>query len=130
MTILTSDLMPDSLLGKLKSLFGGGSSPPEEETQTGSLENTPPRETDSVPSSSPSSSSESESASSSSSQSSSSAAPQPTKDKKDVSKENTIILTVNNHFTSIAPMTVEEKRKARTRYVPNKVSIFVFGPGL
>ncbi|GLB44149.1 putative heat shock protein 70 family protein [Lyophyllum shimeji] len=103
------EIKDDSLTGKLKGLFGGGSSSSEEATST---ENTPPRETntesEAEPSSSPSSSS-------------SSATPSPsandtaTEKKKALAKEDTIKLKVVTTFPTIPPMTVDEKKAARGR---------------
>lgn len=92
--------------GKLKGLFGVGSSSTDEATE--SSENTPPRETDT------------DTTASSSSSASDSAAPSAsanaTAEKKAVSKEDTITLKITTTFPVIPPMTAEEKRKARSRY--------------
>ena len=87
------------LIGKIKGLFGAGSSSSDDATAE-SAENTPPRDTESA----------SASASSSSSAASASATPE-----KKAPVENTISLTIENKFTTIPPMTVEEKRKSRSR---------------
>lgn len=85
--------------GKLKGLFGGSSSPAEDLAQD--AEHVSPRE-------------EAEAATS--------GTPELGKDKKKTkdanasSSENTIPLGINVAFTTIAPMTVEEKRAARNRY--------------
>ncbi|KAL0952397.1 hypothetical protein HGRIS_006673 [Hohenbuehelia grisea] len=95
------EIKDDSIAGKLKGLFGGSSSSAQE-TETGSAENTPPRDTETP--------SESQSASSSSASPEASKVPE-----KIVPKENTIPLNVSVVFTSIPPMTVEEKKAARAR---------------
>ena len=97
--------MPDffHILGRLKGLFGG--SPSSEDDVAQEAENAPPRETKST--------------STSSASASSSGVPESTKhkDKKSVSpEENTIPIGINIHFTTTPPMTVEEKRAARSRY--------------
>lgn len=92
------------ILGRLKGLFGG--SPSSEDDGAQDAENAPPRETKST--------------STSSASASSSGVPESTKhkDKKPVSPvENTIPLGINILFTTIPPMTVEEKRAARSRSV-------------
>ncbi|KAJ3516309.1 hypothetical protein NLJ89_g1202 [Agrocybe chaxingu] len=91
--------------GKIKGLFGGGSS--SEEITTESAENLPPRDTDTT----------------SASSSSSSAAPSESatndkekeKPKKAAPVENTISLSIEVKFTTIPPMTVEEKKASRAR---------------
>ncbi|KAG6812912.1 hypothetical protein H0H92_015464 [Tricholoma furcatifolium] len=104
------EIKDDSLTGKLKGLFGGGSS--SEEAEPSSAENVPPRESETSSSSS----------SSSSTASSSSEAPTPSANeteadakKKAVSKEDTIKLKVVTSFPVFAPMTVDEKKEARSR---------------
>jgi len=73
--------------GKLKNLFGSETSSAVEETETGSVENTPPRESDAA------------------------AAPEP------VSKtEVSIPITLNTLFPTIPPMTVQQKKDSRNRY--------------
>lgn len=101
------EIKDDSLTGKLKGLFGGGSSASEEATS--SSENTPPRETEDA------SSSESSTSSSSSVVPSPSASDAAAEKKKVVSKEDTIKLKVVTTFPTIAPMTVDEKKQARSR---------------
>ncbi|KXN81662.1 Hypoxia up-regulated protein 1 [Leucoagaricus sp. SymC.cos] len=107
--IAFGEIKDDSIAGKLKGFFAGSTSP--EETSTGSAENTPPRETVET----------SETASASSTGSSSSAGPESTATEKQEEKkkaqpvENTISLTVDVKFTTIPPMTVEEKQEARKR---------------
>ncbi|KAG5646180.1 hypothetical protein DXG03_004233 [Asterophora parasitica] len=93
--------------GKLKGFFGAGSSSSEEATS--SSENAAPRETENASSSSESATS------SSSSAAPSSATADKDKKKKAVSKEDTIKLKVVTTFPTIPPMTVEEKKKARSR---------------
>jgi hypoxia up-regulated 1 len=78
--------------------FGGGSSSSEE--ATGSIENAPPRDTetpssDTTPPPTPST--------------------EPKLDKKAVSKQDTIPLNITVRFPVIRPMTAEEKKKARSR---------------
>ncbi|XP_006455585.1 hypothetical protein AGABI2DRAFT_210009 [Agaricus bisporus var. bisporus H97] len=103
------EIKDDSITGKLKGLFAGSSS--ADETSTGSAENTPPRETPET--------AETVSPSSSSSASSSADTPEPTtkveEEKKKAPVENTIPLTVNVRFTTISPMTVEEKQQSRKK---------------
>ncbi|KAG6888558.1 hypothetical protein C0992_008187 [Termitomyces sp. T32_za158] len=94
--------------GKLKGLFGGGSS--EDQTET-STENVPPRGTSTEPSESTSSSS---SSSATPTPSSNETDAQPEK-KKVVSKEDTVKLKVVTTFPVIPPMTVDEKKEARSR---------------
>ena len=86
------------LVGKIKGLFGAGSSSSDDATAE-SAENTPPRDTESASASA-----------SSSSAASASATPE-----KKAPVENTISLTIENKFTTIPPMTVDEKRKSRSR---------------
>ena len=84
-------------MGKLKGFFGGSSGSPD--TATESAEHTPPRDTETT-----------------SSSSSSAESPSPSVvEKKPALVENTISLNVSTGFTTIAPMTVEEKRAARSR---------------
>jgi hypoxia up-regulated 1 len=93
------EIKDDSLTGKLKGFFGGSSStPPSEETQ--SAENTPPRDTETTSSTVPTTTLSSE-------------APAPTKSTPP--KENTISLNLTITFTSVPPMTADEKRAARSR---------------
>ncbi|KAG5337074.1 hypothetical protein C0989_010915 [Termitomyces sp. Mn162] len=100
------EIKDDSLTGKLKGLFGGGSSVEQSETST---ENVPPRETDTQTSSE-----------STSSTSSTSATPTPsandseTKTEK-ISKEDTVKLKIVTTFPVIPPMTIDEKKEARSR---------------
>ncbi|PPR02281.1 hypothetical protein CVT24_011619 [Panaeolus cyanescens] len=96
------EIKDDSLTGKLKGLFGAGSSS-SDEIKTESAENVPPRDGDST-------------------SSTDSAAPSPSadadkKEKKERKEpvENTIALTVDVRFTTIPPMTVEEKKKSRSK---------------
>ncbi|KAF9481579.1 actin-like ATPase domain-containing protein [Pholiota conissans] len=95
------EIKDESIAGKLKGLFGAGSSSNEEATAE-SAENIPPRDTESA------------SASSTSAASSASASPSAAPEKK-APVENTITLTVDTKFTTIPPMTVDEKKKARSR---------------
>ncbi|CAA7262192.1 unnamed protein product [Cyclocybe aegerita] len=104
--IAFGEIKDDSLTGKIKGLFGAGSSSSEEIT-TESAENVPPRDTDTT----------------SASSSSSSAAPSESstndkekeKPKKAAPVENTIPLNIEVKFTTIPPMTVEEKKASRAR---------------
>ena len=89
-------------LGKLKGLFGGSSST-EEPTDA---EDVRPRETTTGSSSSSSAASPSESA-----------ATEKEKKKAAVPVENTIPVTATPRFTTIAPLTVEQKKAARDRSV-------------
>ncbi|KAL4257706.1 Heat Shock Protein 70 (HSP70) [Pleurotus pulmonarius] len=98
------EIKDESLTGKLKGFFGAGSSASPEETETGSAENTPPRDT-----------TEATSSTASPSASSNSSAPEETEVKKPVPKENTIPLNITVKFVSIPPMTVAEKKTARSR---------------
>jgi hypoxia up-regulated 1 len=96
---------PLTITGKIKGLFSGGSSSSDEELQ--SFESVPPREPDveassSIPNASPSS--------------------EPVTEKKSPPKDlpkdlNQIPLNITVKFTSVPPMTVEEKRTARSRYL-------------
>jgi hypoxia up-regulated 1 len=94
--------------GKLKDFFGAApSTAADGEAQ--SAENIPPRDTESS-SSAPSSSA---SSTSSSAEASTSA-----KAKKKITLEDqTIKLEITNEFTTIPPMTVEQKKEARSRFV-------------
>jgi hypoxia up-regulated 1 len=92
------EIKDDSLTGKLKGLFGGGSSPSESATESTHV---PPRETDS--------------ASSSSSSSSAAASASATPEKKKAPVQDTIPLSIEVKFTTIAPMTVDQKKKSRSR---------------
>jgi len=94
--------------GKIKGLFGGSSASGEATVE--SADNIPPRETES------SSSSSSSSSSASSSSSSASASATPGKDKKKSTPvENTIPLSINVQFTTIPPMSVDEKKASRAK---------------
>jgi len=92
----------------LKGLFGGSSS--EEEGDAQVAENVPPRESEITSSSAPASSS---------------VTPETVKKEKTETKDkqtatsvqNTIPLNINIVFASIPPMTVEEKRAARSKSV-------------
>jgi hypoxia up-regulated 1 len=87
----------------LKGFFGGGSNSEDQAPIKA--------DDDSTSTDTP----ESESVSSSSSDASS---PETTAEsKKAIQREYTIPLPVNIRFTTILPMTVEEKKKARSRYV-------------
>ena len=115
--IAYGEVKDDTLTGKLKGLFAAS---PAEDTTTETVTNQPPRESDSAPDSAHTTSSSSagaESSSSSSSPSSSSeATPSPLAEvKRNIQKEQTISLTVNTHFSSIRPMTLEEKKESRSR---------------
>jgi hypoxia up-regulated 1 len=100
--------------GKLKGLFAAS---PSEDTTTETVTNQPPRESDSE--SDPDlahTSSPSAGADSSSSSDATTPTPSPLAEvKKNIPKEQTIPLTVNTHFTSIRPMTLEEKKESRSR---------------
>ncbi len=94
--------------GKIKDLFVGSSSAKDADTSTELLENTPPREMDSS------------TASISATGSTSSDVPEFTpagkmekEEKKKVPVDNTITLTINVRFTTIAPMTISEKQESR-----------------
>ncbi|KAF8999790.1 Hsp70 protein-domain-containing protein [Cyathus striatus] len=100
--IAYGEIKDDSLTGKLKGFFGGSGSTSEEPTAE-SAENMPPRDTDT------SSASDASSASSASASPSASTAPEK------VPVENTIPLNISIRFTTIAPMTVGEKKAARSR---------------
>ncbi|KAK7039209.1 lumenal Hsp70 protein [Paramarasmius palmivorus] len=103
------DIKDESLTGKIKDLFGAGSSSSPETEETQATENDPPRD----PSSSSSSSAAAESAAESGSASNSSSAP--AEKKKITEKDKTIALGITVKFPTIPPMTVEEKQKARSR---------------
>ncbi|TFK24854.1 actin-like ATPase domain-containing protein [Coprinopsis marcescibilis] len=104
------EIKDDSLTGKLKGLFGGSSST-EEEAQ--SAENTPPR--DSTSESASSSSSSSAAPSESATADKDKDAKDKKKEKKKEKPEDTIKLEVKTSFTTIPPMTVEEKKVSRAR---------------
>jgi hypoxia up-regulated 1 len=87
----------------LKEFFGGGSSTSEEATD--SVENIPPRDP------------ETPSSSSSDVAPSSSPSAEPTEVKKAVAKQDTIPLNTTVRFSAIPPMTVDEKKTARSRSV-------------
>ncbi|KAF5314314.1 hypothetical protein D9619_011752 [Psilocybe cf. subviscida] len=91
------EIKDDSLTGKLKGLFGGGSS----SSETAESTHVPPRDT--------------ESASSSSSSSSAAASASATPEKKKAPVQDTIPLSIEVKFTTIAPMTVDQKKKSRSR---------------
>lgn len=116
--IAYGEVKDDTLTGKLKGLFAAS---PAEDTTTETVTNQPPRESDSAPdsahtTSSSSAGAESSSSSSSSPSSSSEATPSPLAEvKRNIQKEQTISLTVNTHFSSIRPMTLEEKKESRSR---------------
>ncbi|KAG6820326.1 hypothetical protein H0H93_002175 [Arthromyces matolae] len=105
------EIKDESLTGKLKGLFGGGSSTEEPETTT---DNVPPRETEPA-SSSESASSASSSPSATPAASTNETATAKTANKKVVPKEDTIKLKVVTTFPVIPPMTVEQKKEARSR---------------
>ncbi|KAF7326636.1 Actin-like ATPase domain-containing protein [Mycena venus] len=96
------EIKDDSIAGKLKGFFGGGSSAEAEVTP----ENSPPRETDS--------SSSSEAAKPSGATNST---PEKEKEekKKATPKDNTITLNTTVVFPTIPPMTAEHKKNARSR---------------
>ena len=115
--IAYGEVKDDTLTGKLKGLFAAS---PAEDTTTETVTNQPPRESDSAPDSAHTTSSSSAGAESSSSSlspsSSSEATPSPLAEvKRNIQKEQTISLTVNTHFSSIRPMTLEEKKESRSR---------------
>jgi hypoxia up-regulated 1 len=101
--------------GKLKGLFGSSSPPAEDLAQDS--ENLPPRQEE-----------ESSSASTSPPIEQSGTSESGKKDKKNkkdkaaAALENTIPLGINVAFTTIAPMTVEEKKAARSRYDLTRIS--------
>ncbi|THU97845.1 actin-like ATPase domain-containing protein [Dendrothele bispora CBS 962.96] len=102
--IATGEIKDESITGKLKGLFGAGSSSSsEDETQT--AENTPPRDTETP----------SESSSESSSSASPSASAESKVDKKTAKDLSTIQLNITTHFTTLAPMTLEQKQSSRSR---------------
>ncbi|KAK0447909.1 Hsp70 protein-domain-containing protein [Desarmillaria tabescens] len=89
------EIKDESIAGKLKGLFGAGSSSSSDaETETESAAEAP-----SVSEAAPSTS----------------AAPEAKAEKVDLKDLTTIPLNLTVHFTSIPPMTVEEKRVARRR---------------
>ncbi|KAJ8461803.1 hypothetical protein ONZ45_g18168 [Pleurotus djamor] len=102
------EIKDESITGKLKGFFGAGSSASPEETETNSAENTPPRDTET---------SSSSAASPSASDNSTTSDKEKEKEakKKVVPKDNTISLNITTKFVSIPPMTVEEKKAARSR---------------
>ncbi|KAG6864109.1 hypothetical protein C0991_012444 [Blastosporella zonata] len=130
------EIKDDSLTGKLKGLFGGGSSSSEEADP--SSENVPPRETETTSSSSEATSS---SASASAAPTESAKANNTDTEKKEaekkeaekkeaekkeaekkeaekkkaVSKEDTIKLKIVTTFPVVPPMSVEQKKEARSR---------------
>lgn len=93
-------------LGKLKGLFGAGGSA-SDDIKTESAENVPPRDGDST------------------STDSASASPSPSaaaeKKEKKEPVENTIALTIETRWTTIPPMTVEQKKKSRSKFVDHFV---------
>jgi hypoxia up-regulated 1 len=96
-------------IGKLKNLFGVGGSSSEEPSPSDTTTELRPTAS-AEPSETPASETSGESTASVSGSSKTpekSAAPKP--------KEDTISLTVNARFTTISPMTVEEKKAARAR---------------
>ncbi|KIK64926.1 hypothetical protein GYMLUDRAFT_39330 [Collybiopsis luxurians FD-317 M1] len=118
--IATGDIKDESLTGKLKDLFGGGSSKESIDEETASAGSETPIDPESTSSSSSSSSSSSASASSSGSSSSSSSESAATPSKSPAPKVSlkelgTIVLKFNSSFPTIPPMTVEQKREARSR---------------
>ncbi|KAF7297317.1 hypothetical protein MIND_00965000 [Mycena indigotica] len=88
------EIKDESIAGKLKGFFGGGSSEEAEEK----TEDNRPRASESVSSASSANASE----------------PSPS-EKKVVPKDNTISLNTTVVFPTIPPMTVEEKKTARSR---------------
>ncbi|KAF7307842.1 hypothetical protein MKEN_01144500 [Mycena kentingensis (nom. inval.)] len=102
------EIKDESIAGKLKGFFGAGGATAEVEEPT---DNTPPRAGDSESSSASSTAS---SASSSASANASDPAGEKEK-KKPVPKDNTITLNTTVVFPTIPPMTVEEKKAARSR---------------
>ncbi|KAG7087443.1 hypothetical protein E1B28_013409 [Marasmius oreades] len=104
--VAVGGIKEETLAGKIKGLFSGGSSSEiePEETTTDPLR---AQDTSSTSESSASASSSSSSAASSSS---------PTAEKKPTAKElSTIPLGINVRFPSIPPMSVEEKKASRSR---------------
>jgi hypoxia up-regulated 1 len=96
------------LTGKLKGLFDGGASSSDEATAE-SAEDTPPRDSESASASA---------ASSSSGSASTSAAAEKKKTKKATAPvENTIPLSLEVTFPTIPPMTVEQKKISRSKFV-------------
>ncbi|KAJ7146046.1 Hsp70 protein-domain-containing protein [Mycena epipterygia] len=98
------EIKDDSIAGKLKGFFGGGSTSSEAEVTP---ENMPPRESDSS----------SSSAASATPSGASNSTPEKEKDekKKQVPKDNTISLNTTVVFPTLPPMTVEHKKNARSR---------------
>ncbi|KAJ8074780.1 lumenal Hsp70 protein [Marasmius tenuissimus] len=107
--IAFGEIKDESLTGKIKGLFGGGSTSDAESEETNAAENEPVRAQDT---SSSAESSSSASPSSSSSASTSSSSPSAPVDKKE---QGTITLGINVKFPSVPPMTVDEKKKSRSR---------------
>lgn len=109
--IAYGEIKDESLTGKLKGLFGGSSSTEEE---TGSAEHVPPRET---PGSSSSSSTTAASAESTGDADDGEDAEKKKAEEKKKPKPGPveIELKVNNQWTTIPPMTVEQKKAARER---------------
>ncbi|KAJ3715730.1 Hsp70 protein-domain-containing protein [Lentinula raphanica] len=105
--IATGDIKDDSLAGKFKGLFGGSSTESIDE-ETASAGSETPIEFDT----SSSSASSSSSSSSSSTSSTPSKSPEP---KVSLKELGTIKLNFTSHLPTITPMTVEEKKKARSR---------------
>ncbi|KAJ3825340.1 Hsp70 protein-domain-containing protein [Lentinula raphanica] len=105
--IATGDIKDDSLAGKFKGLFGGSSTGSIDE-ETASAGSETPIESDT----SSSSASSSSSSSSSSTSSTPSKSPEP---KVSLKELGTIKLNFTSHLPTITPMTVEEKKKARSR---------------
>ncbi|KAJ7452165.1 Hsp70 protein-domain-containing protein [Mycena galericulata] len=99
------EIKDDSIAGKLKGFFGGGSTSSE---AVETPENAPPRDADSSSSSS----------ASPTPSSASNSTPEKEKDekKKASPKDNTISLNTTVVFPTIPPMTVEHKKNARSRY--------------
>ncbi|KAG6857031.1 hypothetical protein H0H87_010704 [Tephrocybe sp. NHM501043] len=102
------EIKDDSLTGKLKGLFGAGSSSSDEPT---SSENVPPRESETAISSS----SSSDSAAPTPSAKANDTEAEKAEKKKAVSKEDTIKLKVVTTFPVLPPMSVEQKKEARSR---------------
>lgn len=108
-TIRSFGTNADQRLGKFKGLFGGSSTTESDE----STEDMPPRPT--------ASSKSSESSSSSSDDAAPSESADAKKEKKEEKKKVTgpveIELPAHTRWTTIEPMTVEQKKAARDRYV-------------
>lgn len=94
------------MIGKLKGFFGSGSN----------SEDQAPIKADDDSTSADTPDMESAPSSSGDAPPSETAAPV-AESKKAIQRENTIPLPVDIRFTTILPMTVEEKKKARSRYV-------------